>query len=78
MKNLLLVCALLLFGSVAAQKTFVGIKAGGHTGSAFIDHTIFNVVNNAGLKGGFHTGLMVKYFPQKPSLRNTPSHLILL
>ncbi len=65
MKNLVLLSGLLLFGSAQAQETFVGLRAGGHTGSAFIDHTIFNVVNNTGLKGGYHAGLMVKYFPKK-------------
>lgn len=48
-----------------AQKAFLGIKAGGQTGSAFMDHTILNVVNNNRFKTGFHTGILFKYFPEE-------------
>ena len=65
MRYLLLICAIMLFQHGSAQKTFIGLKAGGHSGSAFIDHTIFSNVNNAGFKSGFHAGLLLKYFPKK-------------
>ena len=65
MRNLLIIFTVLVWSSAGAQKTFIGVKAGGHTGSAYIDHTIFNNFNNAGFKGGFNAGLMVKYFPKK-------------
>ena len=65
MKKWLFIAATLMFGGASAQKTFIGLKAGGHTGSAFINHTIFNNFNNAGLKGGFNAGLLVKHFPKK-------------
>ena len=48
-----------------SQKTFIGVKAGGHTGSAYIEHTIFNIINNNGIKNGINGGLMVKYFPKE-------------
>lgn len=65
MRKLFLISAMLVCGVSFAQKTFIGIKAGGHTGSAYIDHTIFNNFNNTGLKGGFNAGLIMKYFPKK-------------
>ncbi len=65
MKYLTLTCLLALFLSGNAQETFIGVKAGGHTGSAFVDHTVFNVVNNNGFNNGFHAGLIFKYFPYK-------------
>ncbi|MEM6641378.1 MAG: outer membrane beta-barrel protein [Bacteroidota bacterium] len=65
MKKFTLVFCVLCAQFALAQKTFIGLKAGGHTGSAYIDHTIFNIVNNNGLKGGPHGGLIIKYFPQK-------------
>lgn len=60
----MLICTVLLLRIGMAQETFVGVKAGGHAGSAFIEHTIFNLNLNSSWNPGFHTGLMVKHFPK--------------
>jgi len=65
MRYLLILCVMMMFHTGYSQKTFIGLKAGGHSGSAFIDHTIFSNINNAGFKGGFHGSLLFKYFPKE-------------
>ncbi len=65
MRVILFLGTVVLLNLASAQKTFLGLKAGGHTSSAFIDHTIFSNSNNAGFINGFNAGLMLKYFPKK-------------
>ncbi|GAB4235118.1 MAG: hypothetical protein Tsb0034_09100 [Ekhidna sp.] len=47
-----------------AQKTYVGIKSGGHVRSAFIDHTIFNLNTKTNFEPGIHGGVFFKYLPK--------------
>lgn len=58
----------LLVSIGVAQKTYIGVKAGGHAASSFIEHTIFNLNTNTSFVSGIHGGLFVKYFPKT---RNT-------
>ncbi|MEM0938723.1 MAG: outer membrane beta-barrel protein [Bacteroidota bacterium] len=65
MRFILLFHALLILKSGIAQHTFIGLKSGGHTSSAFIDHTIFSYSSDIGFNNGFHVGLMLKYFHER-------------
>lgn len=60
----MLIISILMLRIGLAQETFVGIKAGGHAGSAFIEHTIFNLNINAAFEPGIHGGLIIKHFPK--------------
>ena len=48
-----------------AQQTFIGVRAGGNTGSAFINHTIFNLNINTGFQSGVQGGLLFKYLQKE-------------
>ena len=65
MRFLLLLSTMALALSISAQSSFIGFKAGGHTSSAFIDHTIFPNSNNAGFNNGINAGILFKYLPKK-------------
>lgn len=58
---------LLVHVSLAQTKTYVGIKAGGHASSIYMEHTIFNLNINTGIIPGAHAGLLIKHFPKKKS-----------
>ncbi|WP_425392183.1 outer membrane beta-barrel protein [Ekhidna sp.] len=47
-----------------AQKTYVGVKAGGHASSVFIEHTIFNLNVNTTFLPGANGGVFLKYLPK--------------
>ncbi|MEP1117964.1 porin family protein [Ekhidna sp.] len=47
-----------------AQKTYVGVKAGGHASSVFIEHTIFNLNTRTTFLSGASGGVFVKYLPK--------------
>jgi len=70
-KVLALLCLCCAVSIARGQKTYIGIKSGGHIASAFIDHTIFNLAFNAGFEPNFHAGFFLKYLPEK---RNTKVH----
>lgn len=53
------------FCVVSQTKTYVGVTAGGHISTAFIDHTIFFYRAKNTFQSGFHSGLVMKHFPQK-------------
>lgn len=61
---IMLIITVIGLQTVWAQKTYVGIKAGGNAGSAYIEHTIFNTVMNTTIEPGIQGGLFVKYFPK--------------
>lgn len=62
---LLIVSVILIFSVNAQTKTYIGIKGGGHAGSAFIEHTIFRNNMNTTFKPGIHTGMFIKHFSKK-------------
>ena len=62
--NLLLVLLVVTIGSLAQTKTYLGFKAGTHSRSTFINHTIFNISHNSTFTPGFHAGFIVKHFPK--------------
>ena len=45
------------------QNLYVGVKSGGHVGSAFIDHSITNFTMREGFEPGFHGGVLFKFLP---------------
>ena len=47
-----------------AQKTYVGVKAGGHLSTAFIEHTIFITNLTSTFTSGASGGVFVKYLPK--------------
>ncbi|WP_420315935.1 hypothetical protein [Ekhidna sp.] len=59
-----LVCFALMFHAGFAQKTYVGVKAGGHASSAFIEHTIFNLNVNTTFLPGVSSGLVIRHVPK--------------
>lgn len=64
MRTLWLVCLLCVINIAGAQTTYVGVKAGGHLSSAFIEHTIFNLNLNSTFVPGVNGGVFVKYLPK--------------
>ncbi len=60
-----LVCLICLAQMLKAQKTYVGIKAGGHASSAFIEHTIFNLNVNTTFLPGITGGVFLRHFPRE-------------
>jgi len=50
---------------IGQTKTYIGIRAGGHLKSAFLDHTIFNYAFGGSFSPGINTGLFIKHFPKK-------------
>ncbi|WP_421764866.1 hypothetical protein [Ekhidna sp.] len=64
MRLIWLVCFALIVNVGIAQKTYVGVKAGGHASSAFIEHTIFNLNVNTTFLPGTSSGVFVKYLPK--------------
>ena len=60
----MLIIAVLIIQTGWAQKTYVGVKAGGHAASAFIEHTIFNTNMNTTFEPGIHGGVFVKFLPK--------------
>lgn len=61
---IMLIFSMLLLQIGMAQKTYVGMKAGGHAGSSFIEHTIFNLNINSTFEPGVHGGVFLKYLPK--------------
>lgn len=61
MRLVWLICAVLTVNAAVAQKTYVGVKAGGHASSAFIEHTIFNLNLNTAFLPGVNSGVYVKH-----------------
>ena len=59
-----LICLALMVNAGVAQTTYVGVKAGGHASSTFIEHTIFNLNLNTTLLPGVNSGVFVKYLPK--------------
>ncbi|MEQ8903991.1 outer membrane beta-barrel protein [Ekhidna sp.] len=64
MRLVWLICAALMVHVAVGQKTYVGVKAGGHASSAFIEHTIFNLNLNSTFLPGVNSGAFVKYLPK--------------
>ncbi|WP_370087731.1 porin family protein [Ekhidna sp.] len=64
MRLVWLICAVFFINTAVAQKTYVGVKAGGHASSAFIEHTIFNINLNASFLPGVNSGVFIKYLPK--------------
>ncbi|MEQ9466542.1 MAG: outer membrane beta-barrel protein [Ekhidna sp.] len=64
MRYVWLVCAVLVFNTAAAQRTYVGIKAGGQASTAFIEHTIFNINMTTSFLPGLNGGVFVKFLPE--------------
>jgi hypothetical protein len=52
-------------GAFSQTKTYVGVTAGSHISTAFIDHTIFFFRARTTFQSGIHSGLVVKHFAQK-------------
>ncbi|WP_462250822.1 porin family protein [Ekhidna sp.] len=65
MRKIWQVCLVLLVNVGVAQTTYVGVKAGGHASSTFIEHTIFNLNLNSTFLPGVNGGVFVKYLPKK-------------
>lgn len=65
MRTLWLICTMCLMHVVVGQKTYVGVKAGGHASSAFIEHTIFNINMNTTFLPGANGGVFVRYLPKE-------------
>ena len=59
-----LICLVFILNAGIAQTTYVGVKAGGHVSSAFIEHTIFNTNLNSTFVPGVNGGVFVKYLPK--------------
>ncbi|SNT36586.1 Outer membrane protein beta-barrel domain-containing protein [Ekhidna lutea] len=64
MRVVWLICTLCLVHTGVAQKTYVGVKAGGHVSTAFIEHTIFNLNHNSTFLPGTNGGIFIKYLPK--------------
>jgi hypothetical protein len=64
MRLIWLICLVLIVQTGVAQKTYVGVKAGGHASTAFIEHTIFNLNLNSTFVPGVNGGVFVKYLPK--------------
>ena len=60
-----LLCLICVLQIAKAQNTYVGIKAGGHASSAFIEHTIFNLNVNTTFLPGINGGVFLRYLPKK-------------
>jgi len=60
-----LLCLFFAVSVTRGQKTYIGVKSGGHIASAFIDHTIFNLAINSGFEPNFHAGFFFKYLSKK-------------
>ena len=60
-----LLCLVCTMQIARAQETYVGIKAGGHASSAFIEHTIFNLNVNTTFLPGVNGGVFIRYLPEK-------------
>jgi len=59
-----LICLLCLSMTVMAQKVFVGVKAGAHVSTAYIEHTIFAINVNTTFLPGAQGGIFVRYLPK--------------
>ncbi len=59
-----LICLVMAVNVGVGQTTFVGVKAGGHVSSAFIEHTVFNLNLNSTFLPGASGGVFVKYLPE--------------
>ena len=64
MRIVWLICLALVVNAGVAQTTLVGVKAGGHVSSAFIEHTVFNLNLNSTFVPGANGGVFVKYLPK--------------
>lgn len=64
MRIIWLICLALWINVGVAQTTYVGVKAGGHVSSAFIEHTIFNLNLNTTFLPGVSGGAFIKYLPK--------------
>lgn len=64
MRIVWLICLAFIVNVGVAQKTFVGVKAGGHVSTAFIEHTIFNLNLDANFLPGVNGGVFVRYLPK--------------
>lgn len=65
MKNWIGIFGLFVAISGFSQITYVGVKAGGHAGSSFIEHTIFNTNVRSRLIEGINMGVFAKFLPKK-------------
>ncbi|MEO1255976.1 MAG: hypothetical protein AAFY41_13990, partial [Bacteroidota bacterium] len=72
MKLIGLVCFVCVVEVASAQQTFVGVKAGGHVSSSFIEHTIFNLNVNSSILPGISGGAFIRFLPKaKDSFLNS-------
>ncbi len=60
-----LMCLICILQLAKAQNTYIGIKAGGHASSAFIEHTIFNLNVNTTFLPGINAGVFFRHLPKK-------------
>ncbi|WP_436515779.1 outer membrane beta-barrel protein [Ekhidna sp. To15] len=67
MRIIWLICLALVVNVGVGQTTFVGVKAGGHVSSTFIEHTVFNLNLNTTFLPGASGGVFVKYLPKPGS-----------
>jgi hypothetical protein len=67
---IVLITACLVFQMTHAQtKTFVGVKAGVGLSTAFMQHSVYPIINEIGWKPGFHGGIQLTHFPFKYKAR---------
>lgn len=51
--------------ATAQTKTYLGLKIGGGTSSAFMRHSVFNIQTDIKFLSGFHGGIHLTHFPEK-------------
>ncbi len=63
MRIIIAIGILFISSALSAQvKGYLGVRGGGHLSTAYIEHTLYNIVMNTGFEPGYHGGVMLKLF----------------
>lgn len=64
MRYVWLICVVLVANAGFGQKVYLGVKAGGHVSSSYIEHTVFNINLNSTFLPGVNGGAFIRYLPK--------------